>query len=51
MFAKSDEINAGLVSEHGFVDHIADDLGVRKKLSVRTRRNVAEGIESKFNLL
>ena len=51
MLAKPDEVDADLVGEHRLLDHVADDLGVRQRLAVGSRRDVAESIESEFENL
>lgn len=48
VFSDAEEVDAELVGEHGFVDHVADDLRMRQHLAVITARDVAECIKTKF---
>ena len=49
VFADADEIGAGLVGEHGFVDDVANGLRVREQLAVRAARDVAEGVQAELD--
>ena len=51
MLADPEEIDVQAVGQHRLVDHIADDLRVRKPASIGTNRHVAEGVQPEFQLL
>ena len=51
VLADPEGIDAELVGQHALVDHVADDLGVRARLAVRADGDVAEGVQSEFEIL
>ncbi len=51
MLAKAEEIDIEFVREHGFVDHIADHLGMRQRRAIGGGCHIAKCIESKFKLV
>jgi hypothetical protein len=44
-------MHVDFVSEHRFVDHVADDLRMAQQLAVGPGLNVTECIETEFNFL
>ncbi len=44
-----ESIDADLVGQHAFLDHVADDLCLRQRCSVRPVGHIAECIEAKFD--
>ena len=51
VLADTEGIDAELVGQHAFFDHIADDLGVRARLAIRADGDVAKGVQSEFEIL
>jgi hypothetical protein len=51
MLAKTHAIYADLIGEDGLVDHVPDHLRMGQYLAFGATLNVAEGIETKFDLL
>ena len=49
MFAEPDEIQAHLIGEHAFLDHVADHLGLGQERSALVDGNVAERVEAEFD--
>ena len=51
MLADAEERQADLVGEHRLLDDVAQHLRVRMRLTGVVHRQVAEGIESKFDVV
>jgi hypothetical protein len=51
MLAEADAVHADLVGKDGLLDHIPDHLRVGQRLAVGISLDVAEGIQTKLNLL
>ena len=51
MLAKADGVDADLVGQNTFLDHVADDFGMRFEAAVGVGSDVAEGVEAEFDLL
>jgi hypothetical protein len=50
VLAQADEVDAQLVRQHRFLDHVADHLGVRQQLAVRAGGHVAKAIQPHFEI-
>ena len=51
MLADAEGIDADGVGQHAFLDHIADDCGMRFEAAVGFGGDVAKGIEAEFDVL
>jgi hypothetical protein len=51
VLADAKGIDANLVGQRSFLDHIADDLRVRQGVFVGAEGDIAEGIQPEFELL
>ena len=51
MLADPEEIDAKLIGEDRFIDHVTDRLGMRHKLAVRPGGNIAERIQPEFQMM
>ena len=49
MLADADEIDANLIGENGLLDQVADDLRSMQRSAVRSVRDIAERVETKFD--
>jgi hypothetical protein len=49
VLAKSNAIDADLVSKYGLVNNVADDVGMAQDLPIAAGLNIAEGVETKLN--
>ena len=50
MLADAERVDADLVGQHALFDDVADDLGMRVRLPVRAGGDVAERIQTEFDL-
>ena len=50
MLADAEGFDAKLVGERRLLDHFADDLRMRLRFAVRARSDVAERIETEFDV-
>ena len=48
MLADAKDVEADLVGQHGLLDDVAEDLGLRVKGTVGRARDVAEGVDAEF---
>ena len=51
MLTKADGVDADLVGQDTFLDHVADDFGMRFQAAIGVGSDVAEGVEAEFDLL
>ena len=51
MLAKADGVDADLVGQNTFLDHVADDFGMPFEAAIGVGSDVAEGVEAEFDLL
>lgn len=50
MLPEADEIDAEAIGQHSLLDHVTDDMGLRRGLVVARLGHVAEGVEPEFDL-
>src|SRR5882757_10887433 len=48
VFADAEKIDAQIVGENRLVDDVADDLSMRQQMAIIASRDVAKGIQPKF---